>query len=220
MIRHINAHYFNFALVTSNDKLIIFAKNPEKGKVKMRLAAEIGDEQALSVYHKLLLYTKDITKRLNCEKAVYYSGHISNNDLWDNMLYDKHLQEGTDMGERMQSALAQAFAEGKQRVVIIGTDCVELESYMIKEAFAVLDSNDVVIGPSRDGSYYLLGMRKFLPTLFDNKSWHSPDLLMDTLLDLKKMNARYYLLKTLNCVDTAEDLRQLSRFEQKPEDWF
>lgn len=207
--------------MTSNDRLIIFVRNPEKGKVKPRLAAEIGDEQALNVYHKLLLYTKEVTKRLNCEKAVYYSDHISNNDMWDNMLYDKHLQDGNDTGERMQNAFATAFAEGKQRVVIIGTDCIELEAYMIKEAFAVLENNDVVIGPARDGGYYLLGMRKFFPTLFDNKPWYTENLLMDTILDLKKINARYYLLKTLNDIDTAEDLRQLARFhEQKPEDWF
>ena len=207
--------------MTSNDRLIIFVRNPEKGKVKTRLAKDIGEDQALSVYHKLLNYTKEITKRLNCEKAVYYSDYVDDNDLWDNMIYDKHLQQGQNLGERMQDALSRAFAEGKERVVIIGSDCMELESYMIKEAFAVLDSNDVVIGPARDGGYYLLGMKKFLPTLFEGKPWSSENLLMDTILDLKKMDANYYLLKTLNDIDTIDDLHQLSKFqEQKPEDWF
>ena len=91
---------------------------------------------------------------------------------------------------------------------------------MIKEAFAVLESNDVVIGPSKNGGYYLLGMRKFLPTLFEGKSWLSPDLLMDTILDLKKMNAKYYLLKTLSDIRTTSDLSQLSKFQDKPQDWF
>lgn len=137
------------------------------------------------------------------------------------MKYEKHLQQGEDLGERMQSALADQFAQGKQRVVIIGSDCIELETYMIKEAFAVLENNDVVIGPASDGGYYLLGMRKFLPTLFDNKEWSGDNLLMDTLLDLKKMNAKYYLLKTLNDIDTVEDLDSIGRrSEQKPEDWF
>lgn len=207
--------------MTSNDRLIIFAKNLDKGKVKTRLAQEVGEEQALNVYHKLLIYTKEITKKLNCEKSVYYSDRIDNNDLWDNMIYDKHLQQGQDTGERMQNALADAFAEGKNRVVIIGTDCIDMESYMIKEAFAVLESNDVVIGPSRQGGYYLLGMRKFLPTLFEDKQWGTNDLLMDTILDLKKMNARYYLLKTLQDIDTLEDLDQMSKFqEHNTEDWF
>jgi len=207
--------------VTLDDRLIIFARNPEKGKVKSRLAKDIGEDQALGVYHKLLNYTKEITKKLNCDKAVYYSEYVDHNDLWDNMIYDKHLQQGADLGERMQDAFSRAFAEGKKRVIIIGSDCMELESYMIKEAFAVLDSNDVVLGPARDGGYYLLGMKSFLPTLFEEKPWSSPDLLMDTILDLKKMNASYYLLKTLNDIDTIDDLHQLSKFqEQKPEDWF
>lgn len=207
--------------MTDNDRLIIFVKNLELGKVKTRLAKSIGDEQALNVYHKLLLYTKEVVKNLNADKAVYYSEHIDNNDLWDNMLFRKHLQQGEDLGEKMQNAFADAFAQGKQRVIIIGSDCLELETYMIKEAFAVLDNNDVVLGPAKDGGYYLIGMTTFLPTLFEGKNWSSDDLLMDTILDLKKMNAKYYLLKTLNDIDTIEDLKALDKFpRQKNEDWF
>lgn len=207
--------------MTANDSLIIFVKNPEKGKVKTRLAKDIGDDQALHVYHRLLQYTKSISKPLNSEKLVYYSDFIDNNDLWDNMTFEKHLQNGADLGERMQNAFAEAFARGQQRVLIIGSDCVELETYMIKEAFAVLESNDVVIGPAKDGGYYLLGMRKFYPTLFENKPWSSEDLLMDTIIDLKKLNAPYYLLKTLSDIDHAEDLALMSKLpEQKSEDWF
>ncbi len=207
--------------MTDNDRLIIFVKNLELGKVKTRLAKSIGDEQALNVYHKLLLYTKEVVKNLNADKAVYYSEHIDNNDLWDNMLFRKHLQQGEDLGEKMQNAFADAFAQGKQRVIIIGSDCLELETYMIKEAFAVLDNNDVVLGPAKDGGYYLIGMTKFLPTLFEGKNWSTDDLLMDTILDLKKMNAKYYLLKTLNDIDTIEDLKALDKFpRQKNEDWF
>jgi uncharacterized protein len=207
--------------VTENDRLIIFVKNPEIGRVKTRLAKTIGDEQALSIYQKLLLYTKEITKGLNADKSVYYSEHIDNNDLWDNMLFSKHLQRGDDLGERMQNAFADAFAQGKERVIIIGSDCLELETYMIKEAFAVLENNDVVLGPAKDGGYYMIGMTAFLPTLFEDKNWSTDDLLMDTILDLKKMNAKYYLLKTLNDIDTIEDLKALDKFpHQKNEDWF
>jgi len=92
---------------------------------------------------------------------------------------------------------------------------------MIKEAFAVLENNDVVIGPSRNGTYYLLGMRKFLPTLFEDKNWDYQDVLMDTLLDLKKMKASYYLLKTLCAIEKQEDLHLMKHsVAQRPEDWF
>jgi uncharacterized protein len=206
--------------VTSNDSLIILTSNPEKGTLKTRLASEMGDDQAMLVHYKLQRYTKEITKRLNCDKSVFYSDRIDNNDLWDNMMYDKHLQQGADQGERMTAAFTYAFAQGKDRVIIIGTDCMELETYSIKEAFAVLESNDVVLGPSKNGGYYLIGVRKFLPTLFEDKRWDSDNLLMDTILDLKKINAEYYLLKTLNHINSSKDLDQLANFQEKPEDWF
>lgn len=207
--------------MTENDRLIIFVRNPIKGKVKTRLAKTVGEDQATALYRKMLLYTREITKGLNAEKCVYYAENVNNNDLWDNMVFEKHLQQGEHVGERMQNAFAEAFAAGKQRVIIIGSDCIELETYMIKEAFAVLESNDVVLGPAKDGGYYLIGMRKFLPTLFEDKVWSTPDVLMDTILDLKKMDAKYYLLKTLSDIDTAEDLEGLDKFpEQKSEDWF
>jgi uncharacterized protein len=206
--------------VTSNDILIILATNPDKGRVKRKLAKEVGDDQALGVYQKLLIYTKEITKKLNCDKSVFYSDRIDDNDLWDNLIYTKNLQSGDDRGERLTDAFTRAFAMGKDRVVVIGTDCIELESYMIKEAFAVLESNDVVMGPSRDGGYYMLGMSKFLPRLLLDKDWNSQDLLMDTILDLKKIDSKYYLLKTLNSIETSADLDQLSKLQQKSEDWF
>jgi len=206
--------------VTANDLLIIFALSPEKSALTAKLAQEIGTDQAALFHRKILLYTKEITKGLNCEKAVFYSDQIDNNDLWDNMIYDKHLQQGEDAGERMTDAFTRAFSYGKERVLIITTDCIELETYMIKEAFAVLENNDVVLGPSSDGGYYLIGMRKFLPTLFEGKNWNSQDLLMDTILDLKKMSTKYYLLRTLHTVSSAADIDRLSNFQEKPEDWF
>jgi rSAM/selenodomain-associated transferase 1 len=207
--------------MTSNDSLIIFVKNPEKGKVKTRLAKDIGDDQALHVYQRLLQYTKGVTKGLNSEKLVYYSDFIDNNDLWDNMTFEKRLQQGSDLGERMQNAFAEAFAHGQKRVLIIGSDCAELETHMIKEAFAVLENNEVVIGPAKDGGYYLLGMKTFYPTLFENKPWSSENVLMDTINDLKKLNASYYLLKTLSDIDHAADLELMSKLPQpRSEDWF
>lgn len=205
----------------ANDSLIIFVKNPEKGKVKTRLAKDIGDDQALHVYQRLLQYTRDITKGLNSEKLVFYSDFIDNNDLWDNMTFEKRLQQGFDLGERMQNAFADAFARGQKRVLIIGSDCAELQTYMIKEAFAVLENNEVVIGPAKDGGYYLLGMKTFYPTLFENKPWSSQDLLMDTIIDLKKLKASYYLMKTLSDIDHASDLELMAKLPQpRSEDWF
>jgi len=135
--------------------ILIFTRNPELGKVKTRLAKTIGNEKALEVYILLLQKTKEITQGLNCDKAVYYSVKVRENDIWDENIYQKHQQNGDDLGIRMQNAFLNAF------------------------------TNDVVMGPAEDGGYYLLGMTKNHPAIFKNKEWGTSTVRKDTLNDLK-----------------------------------
>ncbi len=138
-----------------------------------------------------------MTKKLNCNKTIYYSSHNDNIDLWDTMIYSKSLQQGNTKGESLADADTKVFALEKKRVITIGTDCIDLESYMIKEVFAVLESNDVVLGPSKTGGYYLLVKGRFLPTLFTEKDWESENLLMDATLGVKNLDFKYYLSKNI-----------------------
>ena len=112
------------------EALIIFAKNPVYGKVKTRLAATIGNEQALFIYHQLINHTINITSQISVDKIVCYSDEIDENDNWDNRIYQKELQHGNDLGERMKNAFKSSFTAGYEQAIIIGTDCIELsESY-------------------------------------------------------------------------------------------
>ena len=199
-------------LPKSKNLLLIFTRNPELGKVKTRLAKTIGDEAALDVYKYLLNHTKQVTQNLSCSKAVYYSVKVRENDIWNATLYQKHLQNGNDLGIRMHNAFQQAFSTGYEKVVIIGSDLPDLTSEHINEAFEKLNSNDVVMGPAEDGGYYLLGMKKLYASVFQHKDWGTSTVRKDTLNDLQ--NESVFLLETLNDVDVFDDIKNNPIFNQ------
>lgn len=193
--------------MTKNQKeaLIIFVRNPEKGAVKTRLAASVGHDAALLVYTLLLAHTHTITAQLPCDKFVFYAGSIAEADCWQEG-FSKRLQKGEDLGERMKAAFHSLFQQGYVRVCIIGSDCFELTTSHIRQAFAVLDENDVVVGPAADGGYYLLGMKDNLKNLFDGVQWSTTAVWPQTKDKLREQGSRYAVLPVLNDVDTIEDL--------------
>ena len=196
----------------SKNLLLIFTRNPELGKVKTRLAKSIGNETALEIYKFLLNKTKEVTENLTCNKAVYYSVKVRENDIWDSEVYQKHQQIGDDLGIRMQNAFQNSFDASYEKVLIIGSDLYDLTPNHINEAFTKLDSNDIVIGPAEDGGYYLLGMKKLQPNIFQNKEWGTSSVRKDTLKDLQKVNV--HLLEELNDVDVIEDIENHPAFQQ------
>lgn len=189
------------------DALIIFAKNPERGKVKTRLAATIGKDAALSVYQRLLSHTASITKFILVDKFVFYSDNILQQDVWCNDLFFKQTQEGNDLGERMKNAFAAIFRKDYSKIIIIGTDCPDLNADVITHAFKCLDSHDVVIGPAHDGGYYLLGIKQRCAQLFQNIRWSTHTVFEDTRMKCEHLNLNYSLLPTLRDLDLEEDLK-------------
>jgi len=183
---------------------LVFVRNPELGKVKTRLAKTIGDKDALKIYTILLQHTESVLHKVSSDKVVYYSEEIQSNDLWDNALYQKKLQKGADLGARMQNAFETAFKDTYEKVVIVGSDLFDLNPNHIKEAFTALENHEVVLGPSLDGGYYLLGMKKMHPAVFKNKQWGTDSVLESTLKNLNQQNVK--LLEALNDIDTFEDL--------------
>lgn len=187
--------------------IIIFVRNPVSGKVKTRLAKQLGDEVALSIYKTLLNHTHSVLTNITADRFVFYADYINDNDLWENNLYHKHLQSGNDLGERMKNAFEFLFNKNYNKVVIIGSDCVELSTAIIEEALTQLETTKIVIGPANDGGYYLLGMNAFYPTAFNNKQWSTETVFKDTINDIKLTGCSYYTLPKLSDVDTAEDLK-------------
>ena len=189
----------------TDELLLIFTRNPEKGKVKKRLAQTIGDEAALKVYNYLLQHTVNITRPLPVEKWVYYSEALPENDIWEKDLFRKKLQQGQDLGQRMEQAFSEAFKAGFKKVVIIGSDLFDIEEADLKMAFLTLDDHEYVVGPAQDGGYFLLGMKKPTPQLFRNKDWSTSRVLDQTLSDLEQEKLK--LLPVRNDIDTFEDMR-------------
>ena len=190
----------------SINHLIIFVKNPELGKVKTRLARTIGDEKALYIYKLLLEQTFQVTLPVLAEKKLYYSEFVQNMDQFNDLVYEKHIQKGDGLGDKMYNAMKHSFGEWAGKVVLIGSDCFELNSGIIEEAFKALEESDYVLGPAKDGGYYLIGMKALNLEIFQNKEWSTENVFLDTLLDIKNQEKSHYLLPTLSDVDTEEDL--------------
>lgn len=182
--------------------LIVFVRHPELGQVKTRLAKKIGQEAALEVYQKLLAATRELCNTLDVPKAIYYAGEAG--PAW--MGASVYRQSEGDLGERMEHAFRNAFTSGFKKVVIIGSDCPELNSDGILKAFQALETQDLVIGPARDGGYYLLGMSHLIPELFQNKSWSTSLVLGETIEEARRLSQNVALLQLLSDLDTMEDL--------------
>ncbi len=189
-----------------NNALIIFTRNPQLGKVKTRLAKTIGNEKALEVYNDLLFHTMTETQNLDCDKFVFYDEHIESNDLWSEKIYEKQIQFGENLGAKMKNAFQTLFDLGYKNCVIVGSDLFDLKSGIIARAFEKLKNNDAIIGPAEDGGYYLLGLKKVIPLIFENKEWGTSTVFLDTLKDLE--NYKVLLMETLNDIDTYEDLKK------------
>ncbi len=180
-------------------------RNPQRGKTKTRIAAVLGDEAALQVYKTLLHKTHSITQTIDARKYVFYADYINRNDLWDEENFLKELQHGNDLGEKMKHAFNDVFSKGFDEVIIIGSDCYDLTAAIISEAFAALSQAEVVIGPAKDGGYYLLGMNKYYD-LFDDIQWSSAGVLRATQLKAHALKLSVHLVPLLNDVDEAADI--------------
>lgn len=191
--------------------LLIFTRNPELGKCKTRLAAKVGDQAALDIYKFLLKHTVSFTKDLKVDVQVYYSHEIWKNDIWDDQIYQKRLQQGNDLGARMKRAFQEGFKSGYEKIIIIGSDMYDLSQQDLDVAFSQLNNHDFVLGPAEDGGYYLLGMNFLKEELFSNKDWGTSTVLDNTLADIKDCDLTILPIK--NDVDHYEDIKDIEAFQ-------
>lgn len=186
--------------------LLLFIKNPIPGKTKTRLAADVGNEMALKMYHRLTDWTREQAAGLQgINRHLWYSNFIPETDNWPTDEFEKFVQQGEGLGERMEAAFAHAFAMGQDRVVVIGSDCPGITTEYLRQAFEALESSDLVVGPALDGGYTLLGMRKLHPTLFREMNWSTSEVLPDTLARAAAAHLKVTKLSPLSDVDYLED---------------
>ncbi len=189
--------------------IIVFVKNPEPGKVKTRLAKDIGNAPAVDVYRQLLQHTHTVLLPIAADKFIFYADEINRRDLWEIHSFYKQLQHGNDLGERMQHAFAFLFELGYEQVLIIGSDCPQISPDHLNNAFELLETHDICIGPVDDGGYYLLGLRAVHPAFFSNKAWSTDTVYSSTIHDAAEAGLTVAVTEQLRDVDTLTDWEEL-----------
>ena len=202
--------------MTDIQALAIFCKTPKRGFVKTRLAASVGDQKALEIYLDLLKITDQETKPFSSSRHLFLVSALEDSieqmqstlqqqDLFIDPKINFAIQQGEDLGQRMFAAFKNLF-KNHRSVVLIGCDLPDLTSALISKAFDALQSNDLVIGPSCDGGYYLIGLKKEMPDLFKEISWSSEKVLKQTLERAERLSLKVQLLEKLRDIDTVDDL--------------
>jgi uncharacterized protein len=188
-----------------NNALLIFVKNLVYGQVKTRLAATVGNDKATKIYRQLLQHTHDVCKNIHADKIVFYSDFFEE-DIWNKQEFKKEIQCGNDLGERMKNAFIKTFENGSEKVIIIGTDCPQIDQTILENAFMKLNHFDIVLGPATDGGYYLLGMKTFFAVFFENIKWSTDTVLEKTIGICNQNKLAYFLLPELTDIDEEKDM--------------
>jgi hypothetical protein len=183
------------------EALIVFVKKPVEGKVKTRLAKGVGHTEAVRIYKALLTNTEEVIAPLSQDVFIFSDVHFEGYFKG----YSWYLQEGTDLGVKMYNAFEQVFSLGYHSVSIIGSDCFELTTEIIQDAYK--SAKPSVLGPSKDGGYYLLGLKGNHKAIFDKVDWSTERVLEQTKKQLQSVEMNYDLLPTLTDIDDLEDLR-------------
>jgi rSAM/selenodomain-associated transferase 1 len=193
--------------------ILLFVKYPEPGYVKTRLASCIGADAAAELYRAFIADVLSTVKIAGFPFRICFYPEEKRELLLDWLGKEHHYmpQRGQSLGERMKNGFVDAFADGNERVIIIGSDSPDLPPSILREAFDGLSIHDVVIGPSRDGGYYLIGFKKdtFLTSIFDNIPWSTPSVFSATMAILRDSALDVYLLPEWNDIDTVDDIKQL-----------
>lgn len=187
-------------------------KYPEPGKVKTRLAKDIGDKKAASVYKQLAEKVMKNTRpaRDDFKRVVFFDPPELRKDF-EAWFLGEHLlmQRGHDVGERMDNVIRDLLVMGAEKAVITGADIPDLTSLIIMEAFAALDHADTVIGPAKDGGYYLIGMKALHPEIFQDIQWSTGSVLEETMRRIDELRLTCASITTLSDLDTVEDYNNL-----------
>ena len=197
-------------MTATPDAILVFVRAPEAGRVKSRLAAQIGDGAALRVYRRLAEHAVAEARALGAAVSlrIHYTPADRGGEVraWLGSTAEYLPQVDAELGARMAAAFEAAFAAGHRRVVIIGSDLPELSADVLRRAFGLLDSSPVVLGPAADGGYYLLGLRGMVPGVFDGVPWSTARVLEATVARLRAAGCEPAMLETMRDVDEAADL--------------
>lgn len=190
----------------------MFVRAPRPGAVKTRLAETLGATAACDAYRVLVeTLLNELSEVADVELRFTPDDASAEIKPWLRKSWQMRPQGQGSLGRRLQTAFAETLSRGAQRVAIIGSDCPSVTSRDIEEAWSALETNDVVIGPARDGGYWLIGLRQPQPTLFDGIAWSTETVLRETLHRAEVVGLRVKFLRELSDVDTEADWRAFNQ---------
>jgi rSAM/selenodomain-associated transferase 1 len=186
-------------------RLVIFARWPEPGKVKTRLAGVYGDEGAARIYRRLLDHTLAAARESGLPVELCVTGAPCSR-------FEEEFGPGLTVSEQGEDDLGARLARVKPPALVVGSDLPALSPGLLREAAGSLASHEVAIGPARDGGYWLIGLREPMPWLFNEMPWSTPQVLRETLARLTARGIAPALLAELADIDTPEDLAAWPEF--------
>ena len=198
--------------------LNIFAKAPVPGTVKTRMSPPLSPAQCLRLHEALLNHTLARMRPLmasgveaslcltgTLEQALEHAGRM------DARGFGVDVQHGAHLGERLSHALTTRLSQGFSKVIFVGADCPSLGSKTVRDAIRALNRQEVVVGPARDGGYYLIGFAARLPQVLQGIPWGTPAVYETTLDRLRRRGVRWKSLERKSDLDTFGDLKQFCR---------
>lgn len=197
--------------MSAENVLMIFVKYPEPGRVKTRLAKTLGAKEAARLYRVM---AEDVIKRLGTNAhgkyntIIFFDPPDRASDIKDWLGNDRSYtpQSGRDLGEKLANAFRTVFDSGARRTVVVGTDCLSITEETITETLQYLDKKDMVIGPAEDGGYYLLGLSRYMPELFDSVDWSTDKVFRQTVEKARRLGLSYTTLEPLKDLDEYSDM--------------
>jgi hypothetical protein len=195
--------------------ILLFVKYPEKGKVKCRLSADLCQDIVQDLYQCFVYDTLTTVKKINASLFICFLPVDAKEKfqrwLGENLQFLPQI--GNDIGGRMMHCFTEVFGRGFQKAILIGSDSPDLPEHYIKQAFDTLDTKDVVLGPTVDGGYYLIGFRTstFTPSVFEEIHWSSPQVFQQTMMKLTQAHRSVGCLPIWSDIDTLSDLYNLVR---------
>ena len=200
--------------LNENCAVIVMTRYPRPGQVKTRLIEALGADGACELHKKMAQHTISTLEPLHdveiADIFIYFCGG-SMDQMRDWLGEELELvpQCSGALGERMATAFAEIFKAGYDCGVIIGTDCPDIEGATVVKALEHLHHADLVLGPAKDGGYYLLGLKQPCPQLFQDIEWGTGRVLEQTVEKAQQQNMRLEYLNTLTDIDTRADLETI-----------
>lgn len=198
----------------SANLLCIFSRYPQEGQCKTRLIPELGAKGAASLQQRMSDHIIDVAQQVDSDVLLFVKGGSGRKvDAWLQGRVAYLFQEGDDIGMRMANCFKCGFAQGYERIVLVGADCPALDAELLTQAMDALANHDLVFGPSLDGGYYLVGMNEFQAQIFaPSLNWGTGEVLAQTRAVVKDRQVK--LLPALRDMDSPEDLEELPEFLQ------